>query len=96
MENNSSELENNISKEPESGLSQKIFKKKNKILFWSLGIIFFVYFVYFIFGPPGDFPVGSVFKITQGETLHHLSFDLKNTIQNFFITKIYNIHFHSL
>ena len=77
MENNSSELENNISKEPESGLSQKIFKKKNKILFWSLGIIFFVYFVYFIFGPPGDFPVGSVFKITQGETLHHLSFDLK-------------------
>ena len=51
----------------------------NRVFFYILGAItFFLLFYFFFFSPPIDFPVGTVVKIEQGNTLRSVSLKLKN------------------
>ena len=54
------------------------FLSANRVLFYVLGIIAFFAFFWFLFlSAPSSFPVGTIFKISEGENLHKVSSDLK-------------------
>ncbi len=52
---------------------------QNKNIFYALGIIAFLVFLNSVFfSTPIDFPVGTIFKVEQGDTLRNISLKLKN------------------
>ncbi len=52
---------------------------QNKNIFYALGIIAFLVFLNSVFfSVPIDFPVGTIFKVEQGDTLRNISLKLKN------------------
>jgi UPF0755 protein len=51
----------------------------NRVFFYVLGVItFFGIFYFFFISPPANFPVGTVFKVEQGDNLRIVSLKLKN------------------
>ena len=55
------------------------FFSANRVFFYVLGAIaFFALFCFFFISPPADFPVGTVFKVEQGNSLRIVSLKLKN------------------
>jgi len=55
------------------------FFSANRIFFYTLGVITaLVLFYFFFFGAPGDFPVETIIKIEQGNSLRNVSLKLKS------------------
>ncbi len=55
------------------------FFSANRIFFYTLGVVTaLVLFYFFFFSAPGDFPVETVVKIEQGNSLRNVSLKLKN------------------
>lgn len=55
------------------------FFSANRVFFYALGAIAFLALFYFFFlNAPADFPLGIIFKIEQGKSLHGVSLKLKD------------------
>jgi len=55
------------------------FFSANRVFFYVLGVITsFALFYFFFMSPPANFPVGTVFKVEQGDNLRMVSSKLKN------------------